>query len=1736
MKNNKTSKFLMNIIVTVMMIVTIGQTAVYAARKAESKTLTISRTRWVKNSGGEYQEKGAYALNNGSTHPIFQIVSIGENSQKTGTNYVCLNATRGATWTSNSVGQTVEYDISYDLVSDKSEIANLTEAYSNVAGEYYTQIMWILDNILLGTDFDVDTILAKAGIVYGNTGGNDNREPIIAYYYDQTINPSSVFSKTDTVLFRQLYGNTYGNPVGYSYVDVNGKQQHVKLSKELIEAVEQAVVWYFTNYKTLNNEEYNCYTNAGVKIDEKKYVDEYGNEEDAVGPKYWLRYAEDPKATSINWKLLANNTETGENGETVNTGAMLQEQAAILYNYLVDEANKQAAAGYTSQTKGTLTLEYAGTNADEKMVKEGSNYKIGPLKVATTGNTTIDGLMVTTGTSTTTLSGVTVQNESGSTIAKPTVGQNFYVVVPQSSINGSATIKVTGTTTAVEKKLRIKAVTNDSDAEQAIAEVTPTKDDVDDNITVTPEKQFDLALRKIIVGVTDNTGKTVSLRNEANPTLDATRTVTADGNTIPNTATYKHRKDPIVVSTGDTVKYEIRVYNEGEIDGYATKIVDQLPTGLKSKLKTGDTITTKNNKNIYTVNYDESTNKLELTMTTKTEPIVAYNGTTLASDVMEVEATVEQQAEKDGKTKHYLTNIAYIAEEYDNAGNKVDADRDGNESKPTESPNKTASELNSTDANSYNGKNGNPSVITTGTNNDYYFEGEQDDDDFEKVVVLPKEFDLKLMKFISAINDKESSRKITVDTTNLDNGTKTTADYQVSKVPLTVKTGDYVKYTFRIYNEGDVDGYASEISEDIPEGLEYDASVNTNPTWTVSSDGKTITTDALSKANSIANINVPADYTKEKYPYYKGDSNLILAYDADTMKDGPDYVEVSVKLKVTSTNTKNIIRNEAAITEDTDADGKPIDDRDSDTEKWKKENSDDNYENDSNYPKYEEDDEDYDNIKLATFDLALRKFISKISTNGDFSNATTYSREPQVDTTKLKAGIEDTAIYNHSKEPIYLNVGDYVLYTIRVYNEGDLDGYASEIVDYLPEYLDFVEGENPDITPINSQWTKDSTGKKLTTTIDRLLKAFDAVKDDGKGSGLSYVDVKIVCKVNKNAPSNKNLTNIAEITEYKDEDGKVVNPDRDSTANNLKYPEDSSTYKDDELDKAYVPGQEDDDDFEKVIVRAPGKYDIILIKEDETGEQLNEKATFEVNGETKEVTGYLVVEDDVEINGQNVNNPDKYIIKETIPPDEYCEFDGTIEITANKKVSEDNKSYELDKFDYKVTDSNGNDISDTKDAKVYLKDGNIYVEVIDYEKKDFDLALRKFITNISGKEVTSRIPQVSYKDGKITYTHPKDVVKVVVGDTVTYTLRVFNEGEIAGYAEKITDDIPEYLEFLPENKTNRDYRWVMYDKDGKTTTKVSEAVKIVTDYTSKAYGETLMEKQDVKENPNLLKAFDKTAKISDTNPDYVDVKVAFKVKDPKSNKIVVTNKAQISEDADENGNPVDDIDSIPDKWNDGEDDQDYENVSVEYFDLSLLKYVTKAIVTENGKTKTTKTGNTGSDKDITPKVEIYRKSVNSTIVKFEYTIKVTNEGDIAGYAKEITDYVPSGLKFYSEDNKGWKDEGNNVISTKLLKDTLLQPGQSATVKVILRWVNGQNNLGLKTNVAEISKDYNDKGVPDRDSTPDNKKPGEDDIDDASVLLTISTGILENTITYVAGALAVLVVIGLGVVAIKKYVL
>lgn len=168
------------------------------------------------------------------------------------------------------------------------------------------------------------------------------------------------------------------------------------------------------------------------------------------------------------------------------------------------------------------------------------------------------------------------------------------------------------------------------------------------------------------------------------------------------------------------------------------------------------------------------------------------------------------------------------------------------------------------------------------------------------------------------------------------------------------------------------------------------------------------------------------------------------------------------------------------------------------------------------------------------------------------------------------------------------------------------------------------------------------------------------------------------------------------------------------------------------------------------------------------------------------------------------------------------------------------------------------------------------------------------------------------------------------------------------------------------------------------------------------------------------------------------------------------------------------------------------------------------------------------------KVDLKKSKVKNVVVKFEYQIRVENQGQIAGYAKEVSDYIPQGLKFVKDDNQNWREVDGKIV-TNQLENTLLQPGESTTISVILTWINDSNNLGLKTNIAEISEDADDHGNPitDIDSTPNNQVDGEDDQDNAPVIITVRTG--ETTI-YTSVIIAVIAIIGAGVYGIKKYVL
>ena len=1273
-----------------------------------------------------------------------------------------------------------------------------------------------------------------------------------------------------------------------------------------IDAVQQLAIWYFTNP---SGDKYH-YETSNFKINSIANVDSnYASMGDIFGDDGWDR----------------------------------EDAIEALFQYYI--TNAKANSNYKSTNNTTSPIEIVKGNAT--MTKVGSNYVAGPYKINKLLN--VDYTLNATFTDingTTITPSIGIKDVSGNVTAttktlKELVGQEFYLIMPTSSnISG---IKMTVNTSYTSKTVDYWSVADAPTTEQPVVIVNETPLNFSDTTSIVVPKPFDLSLRKFITNIN---GTEITNRI---PQVDVSKLASGEA----TTATYNHPKTPLKVAIGDVVTYTIRVYNEGEIDGYVEEITDHLPEQLEFivddqvNIEYGWKIASSTDLKTIKTEYLSKANET----TDGANKISAFNGTTLAYKDVKIKCRVvatEPMADK-------ITNIADITKFTDGDGNTV-TDRDSQENN-VNLP--TGKDL----------ENYRDSEINRG---EEYIPGQQDDDDFEKLTL--KEFDLSLRKFITGVNGTAiTNREPQVNVTPLKNG-GTTAIYNHPKTPVSVAIGDLVEYTIRVYNEAEIDGYVEEITDHLPDQLEFVTGneINTKYGWVVdSTNSKIIRTNYLSKAKETSE-----------------GANKIKAFDGTKL----DYKDVKVVCKVVSTEpmpTK--ITNIADITKFTDGNGNTVTDRDSQENNVNIPSDLPGYKDDEigkDYVPGQQDDDDFEKLKIKEFDLALRKFITKVN------NTEIKSRIPQVDTTPLKNGTGTTAIYNHSKEPVKVSLGAVVEYTIRVYNEGQVDGYVEEIKDHLPDQLEFIKDNE---TNKKYGWTVDSTDSKVIKT-SYLSKANEKVAGENKipafdGTTLSYKEVKVACKVVSTDPMPSKITNLADISDFTDGEGNKVT-DRDSKEDNVKIPEDRPGYKDDESKKDYVQGQEDDDDFEKVT----------LVK--------------------------------------------------------------------------------------------------------------------------FDLSLRKFITAVNNTEITSRIPQVDVtpiKDGSSTtakYDHPKDPVLVSNGNIVTYTIRVFNEGEMDGYASEIKDDMPQGLKFLTDNKTNIEYRWKMLDKDGKETENLDEAVSIVTDYLSK--------EQEKTAGANLLKAFD------GEKLDYRDVKVAFEVTEPNTSDRILINQAQISKDSDKDGNDVTDQDSVPDKWNEGEDDQDIEKVKVQYFDLSLRKWVTQAIVTENGEEKIIESGRKAEDdpEDVV-KVDLKKSKINKVTIKFRYKIRVKNEGNIAGYAKELKDYIPNGLKFVPEDNPLWKQIDEKTITTDQTKDILLQPGDTTEVEVVLTWINDSENFGVMDNWAEISKDHNDFNSPDIDSTPDNNKKGEDDIDDAPVSVGVQTGQIK---TFTTIGLAVLVILSSGVVLIKKFVL
>lgn len=889
-----------------------------------------------------------------------------------------------------------------------------------------------------------------------------------------------------------------------------------------------------------------------------------------------------------------------------------------------------------------------------------------------------------------------------------------------------------------------------------------------------------------------------------------------------------------------------------------------------------------------------------------------------------------------------------------------------------------------------------PVVVLKKVTNQYYN---------EKVTSIRGEspkFDLAIREYISSIIDsrgiskkienrepqitQENLRKLATKTAELSNGTTSIKTH--SKKPIDVNSGDIITYTIRVYNEGQINGYAKEITDYIPDGLEFispqQSEINRRFGWTsITPDNKTVTTAY-------------------------GGNQLIQKFDLQPKdkKYKLNYIDIQIQCRVTAiTNSAdNFLKNVVEITKISDQNNNSINDRDSTPNNLSTQNIKQYSWGESERGKGYEDDDDVEIalVKGKYFDLALREFIIAINEK-ELKTQTAYDREPIVDTTPLNNGTSTTAIYKHKKSPVTIAPGNIVTYVIRIYNEGNIDGYADEITEHLPPELEFI---NNDFNAANG-WvldTNDTTQRTLKTTIISQEKDRENIIKGSENQMLNFRDIKLQLKVKNNVPPLKVITTIGEISKTSNQSNIV---DRDNRKNATIPSDDKlSDYKGNDANNPslddrdyYYQGQEDDDDFEKVILQK------------------------------------------------------------------------------------------------------------------------------------FDLVLKQFITKINNTEIKERIPtvdptyygQMDQNEREITtmsYKTVKTPVRVENQDIVTFTIRVYNEGTQDGYASLIRNSLTESLEYVAESETNKKYGWFFVDQNNQPTNDISQAKYLATDYLSK--------NKEKNKDENLLKYYNSKTMHE---PEFKEVQIEFRVKEKVPPNRIITNQAEIGDDTDSSGNSVNDQDSTPSKWTDGEDDQDIEQLYEKFFDLSLKMNMQNTIKIKDGWETINATNLANTDKTI--RIEKNKKEFNNEIIKFQYQIIISNLGEIPGYATEISDYVPTGLKFNPADNPKWKAQDGKIINTEL-KNVLINPGESKKISIILTCYLENENVKTMSNVSEITKEANRTNTPDINSIPNNKNERENDQDNADIVI-LTPQKKTKVIVIIIIIIVVIIIIG-GTIIIKKFVL
>ena len=792
-----------------------------------------------------------------------------------------------------------------------------------------------------------------------------------------------------------------------------------------------------------------------------------------------------------------------------------------------------------------------------------------------------------------------------------------------------------------------------------------------------------------------------------------------------------------------------------------------------------------------------------------------------------------------------------------------------------------------------------------------------------------KTYDLAIKQYASSIDGEDTGRSITASV-------NTTGEIEYAEVEKTleVRDGEKVVYTIRVYNEGNQDMSGQTITYTLPKGLKYieESQINKENGWNL--------TEGVLATDKIVDETIEGiDTSKETTVKYK-EIKIEVEVIEEEATEGDELTSIaSIPLGENEENEENNTCEETVTL--------------------------------ARMP--------------AIYDVAIKKFASEI--NG------------------IETGRGVTATLNNLKQIVYeeenpeakIKHGQKIVYTIRVYNEGNKAVKGTKITDTIPEGYKFDA-----TSTINSQYGWTQKGDKIETDYLTTQEEIEGCKPY-RGELPNSVDLKIEFTLDEDEVAEGEISLVNEVTIEKVEN------------------------ETDDLDNT--------DDDEVTLERAEKTYDLAVkvfateIDEEETSRNVtvaveNGEIKYTENRPEKSVKDEQRVIYTIRVYNEGTGAVKGTKITDIIPAGLVYVPDSATNLTYGWRLNGNN----VVETDYLTTQDEIEGVNLRKDKTVSYKELKVEFEVVEDETaesvdtiinivraakaegetdeadnedsdtlnltrrdKIYDLSIKKFASKVD-EENTGRSIEVSVTEqNEIEYTEVRPEVTVKEGQKVIYTIRVYNEGNQAAVAEKITENIPAGLKYLPESEINTENGWQEVDGKIETTILASEIINRV-----------IPQKGEIPSYKEVFVEFEVTRDGLDEQPH------------------TITNTAEV----DELEGEVDLTD------NTAQDSIKLAKKSI--YDLAVKIFANKINNDDTGRNVTVSVNEDNEIEYIKTDVEKTVKDEDRVI----YTIRVYNEGNETIKGTKVTDVIPAGLVYVPDSTTnltyGWKLKENNIVETDYL--------------------------------------------------------------------------------------------------------